>query len=259
MTQASGWGLTARLVSKHFSALGGRLAEAIATFDPETATEADRDQLQKTLNQTAQKLAKARMDYASERKDVVDLQAMVANDEKASEILAERLSAGTISEAAVNAFLDELEANKARLPTEQLEEASAKELMDELDKLVQLFSKQLNEFDAMAKKARQQATTAQAQIDLQRARQESQDQLAGLRASAGGTSTALGALNKRTQRLTEQAAGMKIVTDLAQKPLDQANEIDEIRRSVAQGSGPAETTLERLRRLSAAKAEVSAN
>ena len=134
---------------------------------------------------------------------------------------------------------------------------SAKELMDELDKLVQLFAKQLNDFDAMAKKSRQQATNAQAQIDLQKARQESQNQLAGLRASAGGTSTALGALNKRTQKLTEQAAGMKIVTDLAQKPLDQANEIDEIRRSVAQGSGAAETTMERLRRLSVAKTDVS--
>lgn len=258
MTQASGWGLTARLVSKHFSALGGRLAEAIATFDPETATEADRDQLQKTLQQTAQKLAAARISYAKERKDVVDLQTLVANDEKASDILAERLTAGTISEATVNSFLDELEANKSKLPTEQLEEASAKELMDELDALVQLFSKQLNEFDATAKKARQAQATAQAQIDLQRTRQQSQEQLAGLRASATGTSTALGALNKRTAKLQEEAAGMKIVTDLAQKPLDQANEIDAIRKSVAQGSGATETTLERLKRLSAAKADVPA-
>lgn len=256
MTQASGWNLTARLISKHFSALGGRLAEAIATFDPETATEADRDQLQQTLQQMAQKLAKARIDYAKERKDVVDLQTLVANDEKASDVIAERLAAGTISEASVNVFLDQMEANKAKLPTEQLEEASAKELVDELDKLVQFTSKQLNDFDANAKKARQEQATAQAQIDLQRARQQNQQELAGLRNSANGTSTALQALNKNTARLQEQAAGMKIVTDLAQKPLDEAAEVDAIRKSVAQGTGAAETTLERLKRLSAAKTDV---
>lgn len=256
--KTSGWGLTARLVSKHFGVLGDRIAEAIATFDPETATEADRDRLQATLQETAQKLAVARRSYDKERKDVIELQALVDTDEKASEVLIARLEAGSLSEAAVTAFCDELEANKARLPTEQMEEASAKEMMDELNKLVELFSKQLSDFDASAKKARQQLTTAQAQKDLQLARQQSQEQLAGLRASAGGTSSALSALARRAQKVSDEAAGLKIVTDINQKPIDQSNEIDAIRRSVKEGSGAGETTIERLRRLSAAKAEVSA-
>ena len=53
-------GLTARLISKHFGALGDRVSEAIANFDPETATEADRDRLADSLRLTAQKLAAAR-------------------------------------------------------------------------------------------------------------------------------------------------------------------------------------------------------
>ena len=60
MSNASGWGLTARLVTKHFGALGNRIAEVIANFDPETATEADRDRLVATLRETAQLLATSR-------------------------------------------------------------------------------------------------------------------------------------------------------------------------------------------------------
>ena len=48
------WGLTARLINKHFGALGDKIAEAIAGFDPETATEADRDRLAATLREAAQ-------------------------------------------------------------------------------------------------------------------------------------------------------------------------------------------------------------
>ena len=44
---------------------------------------------------------------------------------------------------------------------------------------------------------------------------------------------------------------MRIVVDIAQKPLDQAAELDAIRHSVAAGDTEAESTLERLKRLSA--------
>ena len=63
MSNASGWGLTARLVTKHFGALGDRISEAIANFDPETATEADRDRLVDTLRDTAQLQWPRRMNW----------------------------------------------------------------------------------------------------------------------------------------------------------------------------------------------------
>ena len=54
MSNSNGCGLTARRISKHFGALGDRVSEAIANFDPETATEADRDRLADSLRSTAQ-------------------------------------------------------------------------------------------------------------------------------------------------------------------------------------------------------------
>lgn len=249
MSNLNGWGLTARLISKHFGALGDKVSEAIANFDPETATEADRDRLAATLRETAQKLAAARASFDKEHADVVRLRELIANDEKASATLADRLAAGKISEATVSLFCDELEANKARLPVEMQEEADAQEYMNELQKIVDAFSRQLADFDAAAKKALQNLAAAKAQKDLQQLRVERQEQLSNL-SGMQGHSTALNALTRRAQNVSNEAAGLRIVADITQKPLDQAAEIDAIRKSVAQGDTSGETTLERLKRLS---------
>jgi len=253
MSNASGWGLTARLVSKHFGALGDRISEAIANFDPETATEADRDRLCATLRETAQVLAKARSSFDKEHSDVVNLQTLIANDERAAEKLAERLSAGTISEATVTLFCDELESNKARLPQEIQEEADAKAYMEELQKIVDALSKQLADFDSQAKKAMQQLAAAKAQRELQELRMERQSQLAGL-SGMRGSSTALNALTRRAQAVSNEADGLRIVADIGQKPLDQQAELDAIRKSVSQPETGSESALERLKRLSAKSA-----
>ena len=112
MSNLKGWNLTARLISKHFGALGDKISEAIANFDPETATEADRDNLADTLRQTAQKLAAARGTFDKEQQDVNKLRSLIESDEKAFEVLATRLQAGTMSEATVNLFCDELNLTK---------------------------------------------------------------------------------------------------------------------------------------------------
>jgi len=248
MSNLNGWGLTARLISKHFGALGDRVSEAIANFDPETATEADRDRLADNLRSAAQKLAAARSAFEKEAADVTKLRQLIATDEQAAGTLAERLSAGKISESTITLFCDELEANKARLPQEIQEEADAKQYMDELQTIVDALSKQLADFDAAAKKAMQQLASAKAQQDLQQLRAERQQQLAGLQGMRGNSS-ALNALTRRADAIRNDAEGLRIVADIGQRPLDQAAELEAIRQSVSQPDG-GESALARLQRLS---------
>lgn len=249
MSNLKGWNLTARLISKHFGVLGDKISEAIANFDPETATEADRDNLANTLRQTAQKLAAARSAFEKERDDVAKLRALIDSDEKAFDTLAARLQSGAITESTVNMFCDELESNKARLPVEIQEEADAQEYMNELQKIVDALSQQLSEFDARAKKALKALATANAQKDLQELRAERQQQLADL-GGLKSKSTALDALSRRAQKISNEAEGLKIIADINQKPLDQKAELDAIRKSVATPETIGETALERLKRLS---------
>jgi hypothetical protein len=249
MSTASGWNLTGRLALAHFGALGDRVAEAIANFDPLTATQADRDQLADTLRQSATKLAGARISFDKEHADVVSLLKLITDDSKVFDTLAERLAAGTVKESAVTLFCDELEANKGRLPTEVEEETAAKEYMDQLQQIVDSLSKQLSEFDRNAKAAIQALATATAAKDLQAMKQQNQAQLDGLSGLKTHT-TALDALSRRAQKVTIEANGMKIITEINQKPIDDAAEVAALRNSIS-SPNQGESVMDRLKRMSA--------
>lgn len=253
MSNTQGWGLTGRLIAKHFGALGNTIASAIANFDPETATEADRDNLAGKLKDIGTRYAQAKTAFEKEEKDVIVLKQQIEQDENVAAALVDRLTAGTIDEATATLFCEELENAKARLPQEVQEADEARAFMDELKSIVDEMSKRLQEFDVVAARARREAASAQAQVDLQRTRQGQQEDLRTLRGEAGGSSSALGALQKRAANLRAQAEGMKIVTDIGNKPADDKAKLDALRKSVATGSTGTPSVADRLKALAANK------
>ncbi|MHB8921642.1 MAG: hypothetical protein ACYC3A_11890 [Halothiobacillus sp.] len=246
MSNLSGFGLTSRLITKHFGNLGDSIASAIAGFDPETATEADRDALADKLRGAAQKLGQARADFNKEHQEAVSLQSMIDSDTALAKTFADKLTAGTMTEAQVNLFLDELDANKARLPQEQQQEADAKSFMDELQTIVDALSSQLAAFDDHAKAAMQALARAKAEQDMQAMRLSQQATLNGLKGMSG-SSTALDALTKKAQAISAQAEGDRIVADIGQRQTDHASEIDAIRKRAA--APQTQSTADRLARL----------
>lgn len=247
MSNFNGWGLSARLVAKHLGGLGDAFAEALASFDPETATEADRDALQEKLLTLGKKFAEARALFEKEHDDVVKLQTLIAGDTAVAETLMARLAKGEVSEATVNLFCDELEANKADLPVQQQEETDAKAFMGQLKEIFDSMSEQLASFDKRATEAKRAMATAKAQNDLQGMRMERQAELSDL-SYLKSHSTALDALSKKAAKMSAEAEGMKMVTDINQAPIDRANEVAALRKSIT--AGPAESTADRLKRLS---------
>ena len=247
MSNTSGWSLTGRLIAKHFGGLGEKIAQALASFDPETATEADRDQLAARLRDVATKLAQAKTSFAKEQKDVDDLRTRIEKDTLVASKLAERLAAGTVDEATVNLFCDELEAAEARLPLEEQEANDARDFMNELESIVKEISKQLELFDQHAKKAKQELEMARQRMANEQLRTQRNEELRDA-ANGRGASTALAALQARTAKLNAQTEGMRTVNEVTAAPAKKAAALDALREEVLSGQTGKLTAADRLSR-----------
>jgi len=246
----SGWKLTAALITKHVGVVGDHIATAIAAFDPETATQVDRDNLQAKLREVAVKLSDAKRKNDAAQQVAAALETSIDRDKKAAATLIAKLSEGKIDETTLNEFSDNLEADKARLPGLKQDAASAQQLVDTLQEILNTVEKNLNEFDAKAKAAMRNLEQARADKDSADMRQHQQAELNQLRAGAGGTSTGLSALNRAAEAARVQADAAQTLADIGQKPIDRANAVEEARR-IAAGDAPAatESAADRLRRI----------
>jgi len=247
-----GWNLSLTLAAKQFSKIGDSLAESLANFDPETATQVDREALQGRLRDAAIKLAGYRMDAAREQKEADDLHEQVRLDTLAADVLIQKFTDGKIDEATLNAFADELEVNKARMPKEDSEAVEAKQIVDEFEGMFNTLKTRLDQFDRKAADIRRQLALSEAQNERENLRLQNQDEMNKMRTGMAETSTALGAMSRRADKLSIQAAGSKILADAGQAPLDRQKAIDEA-RSIASGAVDtgSESVVDRLKRLSA--------
>lgn len=248
----SGWKLSFALVKKQFGAAGDRLATAIASYDPETATEVDREKLQANLEEVAHKLAEAKRKNDVTQKAASELEASIEADKQRAGALLTQLEAGHIGEDMITEFTNNLENDKARLPGLKEDAAASQQLVDSLQEILDMVEKNLNEFDAKAKAVMRQLD--QANADKQRAAtlQQQQQELGQLRAGASGTSTGLAALGRAAEKARVDADAAQTIADINQKPIDRAKLVEEARR-VASTDTPAatESPAERLRRVAA--------
>lgn len=251
---SNGWKLSMALVAKHFGKLGDTLSEALASFDPETATEVDRENLQAKLREVALRLATARQSFQKEQDEFVKLRNLIAKDEKAAEVLITKFQSGEIDEQTLNEFADNLESERQQLPQEEAEAKEAQELVDTLEEILQTIEQKLNEFDRRAKQAIHQIQMAKAEEERQKLRLQHQEEIRALQTGASTQSTALNALTRKATKIRAEADATRIVADIGQKPIDRANVIDAARK-LAEGDAPAaqESAVDRLRRLTAAQ------
>jgi len=247
----SGWKVTLALAKKQFGVLGDSLATAIASYDPETATQVDRDLLQKNLHEVALKLAEAKRKNDVAQKAASDLETSINADKQAAANLLAKLEAKQIGEDVVTEFTNNLENDQARLPGLKADAAASQQLVDSLQEILGMVEKNLNEFDAKAKAVMRELD--QANADKQRAAtlQQQQAELGNLRAGAGGTSTGLSALGRAAEKARIEADAAQTVVDINQKPIDRANLVEQARQAARSDSPAAtESAAERLRRVS---------
>lgn len=249
------WKLVGALLAKHASLVGDNLAQFIASYDPETATQVDRDALNARLHEVVLKHSKALQDYGKAKTVADDLAAQIETDKKASEILIQKFEAKDpkVTEAMLNRFAANLEASKAKLPGLRQAEDDAKDLVDKLQEVVDAIEKNLEEFDAKRTEALnrlQQADAVKLQAQVRRDNQEELNRLAG---GSQGVSTGLQALNRAADKAQVEADAANTLADIGDKPANEQRVIDEARQLASSTAAPAgESAADRLRRAASA-------
>ena len=250
--------LLGRLFGAQVDQAGESLVGALVAFDPETATEVDRDALAEKIQNVARKFAAAKHDYDKEQNDVVVKQAQINEYLATLDIMVGQLERKEISEAAFNDFYAGIEEAQAQLPQEIEEAAEAKAVKDELDDILKILTSQLNDFDKITTKALRDVKLAESQVEKEKLKAERQAELANLKNGIGAESTAVRKLQEIANKAKIEAEAAKTVREITTKPQSQAEKMEAMMAQAKQASAPAVNTMSAAERVAALKAKMKA-
>jgi chromosome segregation ATPase len=243
--------LFAKILGKHVEGAGNHLTEALINFDPETALEADRDQLREKLQEFSVRLAKARQEYAVDIRHRDELKATIDQQIKAATILDGKVQAGDKdSEASLTTLLDSIEDNKAKLQVGNQEVDEVHKLCEELEAAAKQVSDHLEHFERDAAQAKRELQLSALKKEGAEAQVERQAELNALKAgSADHLHSALGALQRKVQDNEAQAEAAQTMVDLGTAKVDKD---DRIQAAMREATGATqESASARLARLRA--------
>ncbi len=250
--------LLGRLFGAQVDQAGESLVGALVAFDPETATEVDRDALAEKIQNVARKFAAAKQDYDKEQNDVVVKQAQINEYLASLDVMVGQLERQEISQAAFDDFYAGIEEAQAQLPQEIEEAAEAKAVKDELDDILKILTSQLNDFDKITTKALRDVKLAQSQVEKEKLKAERQAELANLKNGIGAESTAVRKLQEIANKAKIEAEAAKTVREITTKPQSQEEKMAAMMAQAKQASAPATSTMSAAERVAALRAKTKA-
>lgn len=248
--------LLGRLFGAQVHEVGESLVGALVSFDPETATQVDRDALAEKIQDVARRLAKAKQDYDKEQNDVVVKEKQISEYLATLDIMVGQLEKGDITQATFDDFFAGIEEAQAQLVQEKEEAAEAKAVKDELDDILKILTQKLNDFDRITSKALRDVKLAESQVEKERLKAERQAELANLKSGLGAESTAVKKLQEIAQKAKVEAEATKTVREVTTKPLSQEEKMKAIMEQAKQAAQPAASTISAADRVAALKAKM---
>jgi hypothetical protein len=248
--------LLGRLFGAQVDQAGESLVGALVAFDPETATEVDRDALAEKIQNVAKKFAEAKQDYDKEQNDVVVKQNQINEYLATLDIMVGQLDRQEISQAAFDDFYAGIEEAQAQLPQEIEEAAEAKAVKDELDDILKILTSQLHDFDKITTKALRDVKLAESQVEKEKLKAERQSELANLKNGIGAESTAVRKLQEIANKAKIEAEAAKTVREITAKPQSQSEKMEAMMAQAKQASAPAVSTMSAAERVAALKAKM---
>jgi hypothetical protein len=247
--------LLGKLFGAQVNQAGEGLVSALVAFDPETATEVDRDALVEKIQTVAEKFAAAKHDYDKEQNDVVVKKAQINEYLATLDLMVGQLERQEISQSDFDAFFAGIEEAQAQLVQEEEEAAEAKAVKDELDDILKILTQQMNDFDRVRNKALRDMELAESQKEKEQLKSERQAELANLKKGIGGESSAVKKLQELANKAKIEAEAAKTVREVTTQPLSQADKMAEIMAKAKQSAAPAASTMSAAERVAALKAK----
>lgn len=243
--------LLGRLFGAQVNQAGESLVSALVSFDPETATQVDRDALVEKIQGVAEKFAAAKQDYDKEQNDVVVKKAQI-NDYLASlDVMVGQLERQEITQGVFDDFCLGIEDAQEMLVQEEVEASEAKAVKDELEEILRILTQQMNNFDRVTTKALHDVKLAETQVAKEKVKTQRQAELSNLRSGLGSESSAVRKLQEIAQKAKIEAEAAKTVREIAQKPANQADKMAAIMAQTKQATTPITSAAERVAALKA--------
>ena len=185
--------------------------QAIVSFDPKSATEAELRTMEQNLDQIGRQVAEARQTYDKEKREADAIQTLSQQRMAAAEQLQDRMSAETDParkaelERSLATLVGMLEGMSSDLDREKQDEADARAFLDSLQDTYNQAGQKLKSARDDLTRAERDMNRAQQQRDMAAQRAETARQAAGLTQATSGLSVALKAMQDNASRSLAEA------------------------------------------------------
>ncbi|MBF0587856.1 MAG: hypothetical protein HQL53_01885 [Magnetococcales bacterium] len=191
-------------------------ATALAKIDPEAASQAQIDMLDKKLGELRSRLVKAQRAFDKDLKETADWQEKEKKTLEAMQILKARHASnpddGSILEKArrLRASLDNIHQNIER---EQREDAQAKGVLDQVQALYDKVKKRRTEMTGQLQNAKQRMTQAQLAEEQAKLNEQEAKELSDMEGGFDELGIALDAMNQAANQAEHKAAVANLTAD----------------------------------------------
>jgi DNA repair exonuclease SbcCD ATPase subunit len=209
--------------------VGQTIIQMLAGWDPESASQADLEQMEKRLDKLVQQVAEARLMYRKEQEEADAINTLYNQRLKAAEILqakqAENTENDKITEA-LNQMVSELEEMLPEIKREEDEAKEAKLFMEELEDIAKYSAEKLKNAKKELDKAMKDMKRAEIREERSKERESQAAKLAGLRNETDQLGNALSAMKKTAEDANARASASNMKAKLiAPSTAEKTNEL----------------------------------
>jgi len=222
---------------------GRSLTEAIVSWDPEAASQAEIETMIEDLDKITREAANARQTFQKEKQEADAARANYDRHLQAAEILNQKVEAAKTSgnqadvqslSASLEKLLKQLETLRPGVEQEAQEAEEAKSVMQELEQFAGMAAEKLKTAKAQLAAGKREMQRAELEKKKAQERAAQAERLAGLRQETSNLGVALSAMNRQTEKAKAEtaAASMKAGLLSPEKSAEDKN-IDEALKAVS--------------------------